>query len=157
VSPDTTVVSWSPATDGNQWVPAGNGVPVSKYLVLRNGTQVASLTSTSFEDRPRSGGDTAKPVSVQYQVVAVDAAGNRSPAASVVVELPAASNHRSAVLIGLGLLGLAALAGIYVLWRAWLRRQVAARDHLHPRGAHRGSSISADRDHAPTPELTPHR
>jgi hypothetical protein len=158
VSPDTTVVSWSPATDGNQWVPASNGVPVSKYIVLRNGSQVATLTSTSFEDRPRAGGDTAKPAEVQYQVVAVDAAGNRSPASGVVVELPAATNHRSAVLIGLGLLGLAALAGVYVAWRAWLRHQVAARDHLRSAGAHRGTSGTAHREDARSAaELSSHR
>jgi hypothetical protein len=130
VSPDTAVVSWAPATDGNQWVPAGDGVPVSKYLLLRNGTQIAALTSTSYQDRPRAGGDTKEAASVQYSVIAVDAAGNRSAAAHAVVTLPAATDTHSLTLAGLGLLVLAALAGGYGLWRTWIGRQIAGKDTL---------------------------
>jgi hypothetical protein len=148
VSPDRTVVSWSPSTDGNSWVPAGNGVPVSKYLLLRNGTQIATLTSTSFEDQPRAGGPSAEAVSVRYQVVAVDAAGNRSPPSSVVVDLPATTSHRVEVLVGLVLLGVAALAGAFVLWRWWLGHLVSTRDHLSPAPATRGPSDDEDSDGA---------
>jgi hypothetical protein len=61
------------------------------------------------------------------------------------------------VLIGLALLGLAALAGVYVLWRAWLRHQVAARDHLRSAGAHRGTSVGAHPNDARSAELSSHR
>ncbi|MEV0714475.1 DUF4832 domain-containing protein [Asanoa sp. NPDC050611] len=63
-------LSWSAATDN---------VGVTGYQVFRNGTLVGSPSGTSFTDTGRSPGQT-----YQYQVRAVDAAGNVSgPSATV--------------------------------------------------------------------------
>ena len=158
VSPQTAVVSWSPATDGARWVPAATGVPVSRYVVLRNGSEVGTVTSTSFEDRVRTADEARKPASVEYQVVAVDDAGNRSAAARVVVELPGPRENPFLALIGLGLLVLAALAGGYGLWRTWAGHRMAARDELAGRDGQGGSPLSwTSGATGASPELAPHR
>jgi chitodextrinase len=58
-------LSWSPSTDN---------VAVTGYQVLRNGTRIATTSSTSYTDTL-----SGKSTSATYSVVAVDAAGNLSP------------------------------------------------------------------------------
>lgn len=119
-SPDSVILSWAAATDGDRWVPARNGVPVQSYVVLRDGVEVSTVTSTSAQDRPPPG---AAERSVRYQVQAVDAAGNRSAPAEVVVTLPGtdagAATPRG---VAMGLLPLAAVAGLIAIGRGWLVR-----------------------------------
>jgi hypothetical protein len=82
--------------------------------------EISTVTSTSIQDHPRAG---AAGTSVHYQVVALDDAGNRSSPAEVVVALPAAAEARTAPVIGVGLLILAAFAGgAYALRRLRLTR-----------------------------------
>jgi hypothetical protein len=119
-SPEMVVLSWAAATDGDRWSPAGDGVPARGYVVLRDGVEISTVTSTSIQDHPRAG---AAGTSVHYQVVALDDAGNRSSPAEVVVALPAAAEARTAPVIGVGLLILAAFAGgAYALRRLRLTR-----------------------------------
>jgi hypothetical protein len=64
------------------WTAATDNVGVAHYNIIRNGTTVATSTTTSFTDKPGSGTFT-------YQVNAVDAAGNVSPNSnSVSVTIP---------------------------------------------------------------------
>ncbi|SDC38393.1 hypothetical protein SAMN05660690_1205 [Geodermatophilus telluris] len=116
ISPDTLVLSWSPATDGDRWVPAGRGVPVHHYEVSCDGEPIATVTATSLQDRPRVATATTVAASVEYEVVAVDDAGNRSDAARVVVDLPGAAT-RTPLYVGLGVLALAPLAAVYAFRR----------------------------------------
>jgi hypothetical protein len=117
LSSETVVLSWSAATDGDRWTPAGIGVPVRDYVLSRNGVEVATLTATSIQDHPPAGGDIPAGGSITYQVQAVDLSGNRSPPATIVVDLPTPGTRTTAVLIGIALLVLAALAGCYDLRR----------------------------------------
>jgi hypothetical protein len=110
IAADTVVLAWRAATDGNRWAPATDGVPVRDYVLLRNGVEVATLSATSYQDHPRAGESSSVRESVQYQVQAVDLSGNRSPATSVTIELPAAGTRTMAIGIGIGMLVLAALA-----------------------------------------------
>jgi hypothetical protein len=122
IASDTVVLAWRAATDGDRWAPATNGVPIHDYVLLRNGVEVATVTTTSYQDRPRTGGRALPRESVQYQVQAVDLSGNRSPATSIVVELPPAGTRTTAIVIGVGLLLLAALAtGLAVRHRQRVR------------------------------------
>jgi hypothetical protein len=116
LSPESLVLSWSPATDGDRWMPARAGVPVSRYVVLRGGEEIATVTSTSFRDDVPGRADQDKPMTVDYQVVAVDEAGNRSPPALVSVELPGAGS-RIPTYVGMGMLVLAPLAALYAFRR----------------------------------------
>jgi chitodextrinase len=68
-------LSWSASTDN---------VGVAGYRVSRNGTQVTSVTGTSWSDTGLTPG-----LSYTYGVVAVDAAGNVSAAATTTVTLSA--------------------------------------------------------------------
>lgn len=123
VSPESVVLSWSASSDGDRWAPARDGVPVQQYVVLRDGVEVATVTSTSSEDRPRSGGDLTSDVSLTYQVQAVDAAGNRSPPTEVVVAVPGTGTGPEIPrLVGTWLLPLAAVAGLVAARRRWLTR-----------------------------------
>ncbi|HEY8868880.1 MAG TPA: hypothetical protein VIM30_05775 [Candidatus Limnocylindrales bacterium] len=69
VSTSSIGLSWSASTDN---------VGVAGYRVSRNGTQVATVTGTSWSDSGRS-----PATSYTYAVVAYDAAGNVSSGASV--------------------------------------------------------------------------
>jgi hypothetical protein len=113
VSPTSVVLSWAPSTDGDRWAPAVNGPPVGRYVVARQGADVATLDSTSFRDSPRTA-PASHGLTVRYEVRAVDEAGNQSPAAVLVVTLPAAPS-RMPLVAGLGVLGLAAVAAAYRL------------------------------------------
>ncbi|MFL5800062.1 MAG: fibronectin type III domain-containing protein [Actinomycetota bacterium] len=75
-SPNAVDLSWAPSTDD---------VGVAGYVVMRGGTELANPTSTGFNDTTVSPGteDT-------YDVMAFDAAGNRSaPSSPVTVLVPA--------------------------------------------------------------------
>jgi chitodextrinase len=62
--PTRVVLSWSPSTDN---------VRVAGYRVYRNGTLVATTSSTTFTDSYL-----ARWTTYRYTVAAYDAAGNRS-------------------------------------------------------------------------------
>lgn len=63
------------------WKPATDDRGVVAYEIVRNGIKVASFPVTHFEDRQTIDGPRA------YEVRAVDAAGNRSDAATVIVAI----------------------------------------------------------------------
>jgi hypothetical protein len=69
------------ALDANRialsWTASTDNVGVSGYRVLRGGTQIATVTGTTFTDTGLS-----PATSYAYQVIAFDAAGNTSTAAS---------------------------------------------------------------------------
>jgi hypothetical protein len=117
LSPETVVLTWGPATDGDRWVAAGTGVPVREYVVLRDGEEVARVPSTSVQDRVPGA---EEGMSVEYAVQAVDQSGNRSPATRVVIDLPE-PGVSPGTLVGLWLLVAAAIAGLY----GFLRRRLA--------------------------------
>ena len=121
VDDGTVVLSWGESSDGNRWVPASSGVPVREYVVMRDGVQISALTSTTLRDDSALDPDAPAETTVEYQVLAVDQAGNRSAAATVLVSPPAADPF-PATAIGVGLLALGSLAGIYALVRPRLRR-----------------------------------
>jgi hypothetical protein len=121
----TVLLSWVPASDGNRWTPAGDGVPVQSYVVLRNGIEIATVTSTSIEDRPHGDAAVAGDLSVDYQVQAVDASGNRSSPADVVVDVPGTPAEGTPTLVPIGLLILAAAISVGALFYAFRRRRFA--------------------------------
>ena len=114
-TPDgAVVVRWSPAVDAASWWPGAVGMPVSEYQVLRDGTPVGTTRQTEFNDDA-----TAPERSYEYQVVALDHAGNVSPPSeSVVVALPEAQSDVEGLLTNplvvslsaVVLIGLAAVA-----------------------------------------------
>lgn len=124
LDPSTLVLSWGPANDGEQWVPAGRGVPVAKYVVSREGVEIAEVTSTTFRDTPRDGSATT-PATVRYEVRAVDAAGNRSRAVEVAVELPAPEGSVPVLVGTVTLLLAAAGAAAWTLRRRRMARLLA--------------------------------
>ena len=65
------------------WSASGDNVGVAGYRISRDGTQVAQVTGTSWTDAGRTAGAT-----YVYAVVAFDAAGNVSSAATKSVTLP---------------------------------------------------------------------
>ena len=109
-------------------------------VVVRDGVQVATVPSTSIQDHIARAPDDATAKSVDYAVVAVDFAGNRSEAARLTVELPAAGATRPALVAGLALAVLAAAAIGALLWRR--RRRSLAFPPLPPNSAQR-ESVSA--------------
>ena len=124
---ETVLLSWAPSVDGDHWAPGGRGTPVAKYVLLRNGTEVATTGSTSVRDEPRTGTDVTADAQVTYQVVAVDEAGNRSTSAPLRVELPGTGRSKVAHDVGLGLLALAVVAGLlYAVRRGRLMRTMRA-------------------------------
>jgi hypothetical protein len=127
VTPESVVLSWQASNDGNRWVPGGTGVPVAGYVVTRNGAEMATVTSTSFEDRARSTAKATGATSITYSVTAVDASGNRSPARTLVVDLP--GSGRSPALV-MGAVALLALAGILTIGVLLYRHSVARRARL---------------------------
>ncbi len=130
VSPRSVTLSWSAATDGERWWPAADGMPVSEYVVSRGGTEIATVTSTSFlDDDARGATQSGAAASLTYEVAAVDASGNRSPVARVSVTLPAAGGSDVPLIAGVGLLGLAACTAAVALHR---RRVPPSGIHLAP-------------------------
>jgi hypothetical protein len=121
LSSDSVVLSWSPSTDGDRWVPAAVGPPVARYAVYRNGMEIGSVTSTSLRDEPRTDA-TTQSLTIEYEIRAIDAAGNRSDPARVVVTLPATPGRLPA-LIGMAILGLAGLAAVYHVHRLYRARR----------------------------------
>lgn len=118
LSPTEVSLSWSPATDGDRWWPAADGVPVAGYVVSRDGTEIGTVESTSFVDEnARSATEAADASSVTYDVQAFDASGNRSPVTRVEAQLPAASESDVPLLAGVGLLVLATLAAGVAFYR----------------------------------------
>ena len=115
VSPESVVLSWDPANDGERWVPGGTGVPVAHYVVSRNGVEVATVTSTALEDQVRTGAQATEATSIEYSVVAVDFSGNQSTPATLTVEVPGAEQPRALIIGGIVLLGLAGLILIGLL------------------------------------------
>jgi hypothetical protein len=83
-------LTWAEVVDTDRWVPAADGAPASEYVVLRDGAEIATVPEPVFRDEVRTEAAATGPTTVEYAVLAVDASGNRSEAASVVVELPAA-------------------------------------------------------------------
>lgn len=78
-SPSQVDLSWSASTGSNG---------ISHYVILRDGKEVGTATSTSYSDNTVSAGTT-----YSYQVEAVDSAGSVSTPSSVVdVTTPAATN-----------------------------------------------------------------
>lgn len=122
--PETVVLSWAAATDGDAWTPARNGAPVGNYVVVRNGEEVATVTTTFFRDQPRRGAAADAPMPLRYEVLSVDVSGNRSEPATAAVELPAEGPDRSQWVIAGILLTLAAGAGLLALLRRRLDRRV---------------------------------
>ena len=146
LDPETLVLSWGRANDGQQWVPAGSGVPVEGYVVSREGVELATVTSTAFRDTPRQGPATTA-TTVRYEVQAVDAAGNRSRAVSIEVVLPAPEGSAPTVL-GIVTLALAAVGAAYwALRRRRLNRSLASGPTLdaEPEPAPRGSLLHTAR------------
>lgn len=120
-------LSWADATDGDRWVAARNGVPVQGYVVLRDGVEVATVPSTFFHDEARVGKDATSEVTIRYEVVAVDATGNRSPPAVIEVVLPRYRPEQDPTLVGLILLGVAAVAGLLAVRRVRLSQTMRLR------------------------------
>ncbi|QJD83895.1 DUF4832 domain-containing protein [Cohnella herbarum] len=79
------------STVGLSWSASTDNVGVTGYVVYRNGTQVGTLTGTSFTDTGLSAATT-----YSYTVKATDAAGNQSAASpSLLVTTDAASSQIS--------------------------------------------------------------
>lgn len=71
-------LSWNAATDD---------VGVKSYDIYRNGSKIASTTTTFYQNSPVTSG-----VAYSYYVIAVDAAGNMSPASTLFSITPVALN-----------------------------------------------------------------
>ena len=119
--PSTVLLSWAEAVERDRWAPARDGLPAASYVVLRNGTEIATVPGTVFEDRPRGDSEAARERWLDYQVIAVDAAGNRSEPAKTVLNLPAVAEEEDPSLVGWSLLALAVVCGALALLRP-LRR-----------------------------------
>jgi hypothetical protein len=98
IIPDGTVDTTAPtaptglsATAGSattvalQWTASTDNTGVTGYRVSRNGTQIAAVATPGFSDSGLAGS-----TAYTYSVVAVDAAGNVSTAATATVTTPAA-------------------------------------------------------------------
>lgn len=127
----TVILSWAEAIDGDRWAPARNGVPAAQYVVVRNGAEIATVANTVFEDRPRGDLPAAGTRWLDYDVIAVDATGNRSEPAAVTVKLPAAAPKEDSSFLGWGLVALAAVCAGLALVRP-LRRMRANSDLPEP-------------------------
>jgi hypothetical protein len=80
-----TATATSATTASLQWTPSTDNVGVTGYRVSRNGTTIATVTTPGFSDTGLSATTT-----YSYAVVALDAAGNVSSAASASVTTPQA-------------------------------------------------------------------
>lgn len=114
----TLRLTWDPAVDSAGWKPADQAPPV-RYVVLRDGRQVGKTSVTSFSLRQAAGRH-------QYEVLAIDRAGNSSQAAVaalLTVERRAGdAGNRWIVLVGAVAALFALGAGGYVHFRHRLRR-----------------------------------
>ncbi|WP_147332017.1 hypothetical protein [Geodermatophilus marinus] len=123
VSPDTVVLSWAEVTEADRWAPARDGTPAQAYVLQRDGTEIATVRSTSFRDQLISSSGRDGETAVEYAVVALDVAGNRSEAVRIVVEMPEPDSGTSTQdLAGWALLPLAAIAGLLAFRSAGRRR-----------------------------------
>ena len=122
-APDKAVLSWNTAQDRDRWAPAATGIPAAGYVVFRDGVELGTVESLNFTDTPRTRDEATEPMSVTYQVAAVDASGNRSRAAEVVVELPAVQRVDVAQLVGIAVLVLALGLGAMALRRLWITQR----------------------------------
>jgi hypothetical protein len=113
----TVALSWDEVADESTWSPGRLGTPADQYVVLRDGVEIATVTTTSFRDEPGDGAGAAPAGSVEYQVLAVDQSGNRSAPASVVVDLTVADAAAGQTRVGIWLLVLAAVAVCVALVR----------------------------------------
>ena len=129
ISPESVVLTWNAANDGSRWFPGGTGVPVAGYVITRNGREIARVTSTSFEDEPRTAAQATGATTVEYSVIAVDASGNRSTPATLRAELPGSERPRTLVMGAILLLGLAGL----ILVAHLLYRRAVSRGTRPPR------------------------
>jgi hypothetical protein len=133
LSAGTISLSWEAATDGDRWWPAADGVPASAYVVLRNGTEIGTVTGTSFIDESaRVGAEPGGPLSSTYEVHAVDVSGNRSEPVSLVLALPAEAGSRLPTVAGIGLLLLAAVTGAVALYRRRFGRSTGTATSFPP-------------------------
>jgi hypothetical protein len=124
---DKALLFWEPATDRGGWFPAADGAPATSYVVFRDGIELATVATTTFTDRPRTEAQATDVMSVGYQVVAVDAAGNRSSPTPVTVELPAATSTNTAQRVGIAVLAAAVALGLYALRRLWVTQRPGPR------------------------------
>jgi hypothetical protein len=110
-------LSWSPATDGAAWSPAGVSPGVS-YQVFRDGQQLGRTSSTFYVVTGRADGD--------FTVSALDLAGNRSPAvaARLVASRTEGTGRGLTVVLVLGaaLAAASVVGGVYVHLRRQVRR-----------------------------------
>jgi hypothetical protein len=133
LSPESVVLSWKAAHDGDRWVPGGRGVPVTGYLVSRDGVEVAAVESTGWEDRALATPEGTGPTAVEYSVTAVDASGNRSVPTTLIVERPVVEQSRALVPVAIGLLALAGvLTAGYLLYRWGVARGTRLPYTPHP-------------------------
>ena len=80
-----TVTSLTSSSVGLSWAAATDNVGVTHYDVFRDGTDLGSVTGTSYTD------STVSPLTTYtYSVTAYDAAGNHTPSGPVQVTTPAA-------------------------------------------------------------------
>ena len=119
------MLSWDAAQDRGGWFPAAEGAPAAQYVIFRNGNEVGSATTTTFTDRPRTRSEATDVLSVTYEVVSVDASGNRSRPNRVVVDLPAATTVNVPQLVGIGGIGAAVLIGLFAVRRLWVTQRPA--------------------------------
>jgi hypothetical protein len=110
-------LSWSPATDGTAWSPAGV-TPGVRYEVSQDGRRVGRTSDTFYVAGGRRGGD--------FAVTTLDLAGNRSEA--VPARLVVSGSDGSAtglavgVVIGVVVAAASVLGGVYVHLRRQVRR-----------------------------------
>jgi hypothetical protein len=122
-SRDGTVhLTWNPSVETVDWQPAGQAPPV-RYVVLRDGQRVGNTSVTSFSLRHGAGRH-------RYAVLAIDSAGNSSPAVAAalltVESRTAAASSRWLLLAGVLAAVLALGAGGYVHLRRHLARTAQA-------------------------------
>jgi hypothetical protein len=116
-SPTTVTLTWDAVVDPTRWSPGSSGAPAREYVVLRDGQEIATVTTTSYVDRDGAGAASA----IEYQVLAVDDSGNRSEPSSVVVDPSAAPPERGGTSVGIWLLVVAAVTVVAAILRPVVR------------------------------------
>jgi hypothetical protein len=137
---DSVLVSWGASFAGGQWVPEGEGPPVTEYVVLRNGVPAGKTAQRFFVDTDVAAGN-----SYRYSVLAVGPTGTRSPPSPEV----AAAVPRPRVVspwIVIGVVAFVAASGAGLLFTS--RRRHAAIRRL-PRGAAESASAHGRNDLLP--------
>ena len=127
-APEIAVLSWDAAQDRGGWFPAAEGAPAAGYVIFRGGEEIGTTATTTFTDRPRTRSEATDALSVTYEVVSVDASGNRSKPNRVVVDLPAATTVNLPQLVGIGGIGAAVLIGLFAVRRLWVTQRPAPKD-----------------------------